>query len=438
MSTASHAEAAELPTPTVRQLLLLCIPSVLIGIFTALTLWLVDEAADLLHDGVWSALPHALGVDPNAGWWIFLVLTLTGVAVGLTIWLVPGHAGPDTATTELVAPPLSPLVVPSLALAAILGLAGGVSLGPENPIILINATLIVALCARAFTAVPARMAMMMSISGTIGALFGTPVAAALLFTGIMAAVKGGGSLWDKLFLPLVSAAAGSITMTLLSHPSFAIAMPAYTEVTGWDVLAALIITAVSTAVGLVAVYLFPVMHRLFHGLRHPLLITVAGGVVLGLLGALGGPITMFKGLAQMNQLVTDRADYSAWQLALIVVIKLLALLVSASALFRGGRIFPSVFIGAAVGTLAAALVPGVPLQVAVAAGVLGMTVAAARDGWVAIFVGVAVTQNLLILPILCLAVLPAWLMVTKAPELLITPRVEARPTSPRAADGAGR
>lgn len=436
--TTSDATEAELPTPTVRQLLLLCIPSVVIGVFTALTLWLVDEAADLLHDGIWSALPDALGVDPNSGWWIFLILTLTGVAVGLTIWLLPGHAGPDSATTELIAPPMPLVIVPSLALAAILGLAGGVSLGPENPIILINATLLVALCARAFKALPARMVMMMSISGTIGALFGTPVAAALIFTGIMAGVKGGGSLWDKLFLPLVAAAAGSITMTLLAHPSFAIAMPAYTAITGWDVLAALVIAAVSTAVGLVAVYLFPLVHRLFHGLRHPLVITVAGGVVLGLLGALGGPITMFKGLSQMNELVQDRGDYSAWQVAAIVLIKLVALLVSASALFRGGRIFPSVFIGAAVGVLANALVPGIPLQVAVAAGVLGMTVAAARDGWVAIFVGVAVTQNLLVLPILCLAILPAWLMVTRAPELLIVPPAGTTPTSPRAAGGAAR
>ncbi|ANF30538.1 ion channel protein [Leifsonia xyli] len=436
--TTSDATQAELPTPTVRQLLLLCIPSVAIGVFTALTLWLVDEAADLLHDGLWSALPHALGVDPNSGWWIFLILTLTGVAVGLTIWLIPGHAGPDSATTELIAPPMPVLVVPSLALAAILGLAGGVSLGPENPIILINATLLVTLCSRAFKAVPARMVMMMSISGTIGALFGTPVAAALIFTGILAAVKGGGSLWDKLFLPLVAAAAGSITMTLLAHPSFAIPMPAYTAITGWDVLSALIIAAVATAVGLVAVVLFPLLHRLFHSLRHPLLITIAGGVVLGVLGALGGPVTMFKGLSQMNELVTNRADYSTWQVAAIVLIKLAALLVSASALFRGGRIFPSVFIGAAVGVLANALVPAVPLQVAVAAGVLGMTVAAARDGWVAIFVGVAVTQNLIILPILCLAILPAWLMVTRAPELLITPRPAITPTSPRAADGAGR
>jgi hypothetical protein len=68
---------------------------------------------------------------------------------------------------------------------------------------------------------------------------------------------------------------------------------------------------------------------------------------------------------------------------------------------------------------------------------MGMTLAAARDGWIAIFVGVAVTQNLLVLPLLALAILPAWLMVTKAPELLI-PAATATPTSPRAAGGEGR
>lgn len=231
----------ELTAPSVRQLVLLSIPAVVVGVVSALALWAIEELAGLIEDGVWTGLPQALGIDPSSGWWIFAVLTVTGAAVGLTVWLVPGHAGPDSATTELVAPPLRPAVVPSLALAAVLGLAGGVSLGPENPIIAINTSLMVALVARVWKAVPTRIVMMMAASGTIGALFGTPVAAALVFTGMVAAVKGGGALWDKLFLPLVSAAAGSLTMTFLAHPHFAIPMPAYTTVTGWDVLAALVI-----------------------------------------------------------------------------------------------------------------------------------------------------------------------------------------------------
>ncbi|MGN6426224.1 MAG: ion channel protein [Leifsonia sp.] len=428
----------ERPAPTVRSLLLASIPALVIGVVSALTLWAVDELAGVVEDGVWTALPHALGIDPASGWWIFAVLAVTGLAVGLTVWLVPGHAGPDSATTELVGTPLRISVVPSLALAAVLGLAGGVSLGPENPIIAINVSIMVTLAARLWKAVPSTVVMLMAASGTIGALFGTPVAAALVFTSVVAAVRGGGEVWDKLFLPLVSAAAGSLTMTLLAHPSFAIPMPAYTQVTGWDLVAALVIAAVSAAVGVLAAAVFPAVHRLFHALRHPVLITLAGGLLLGVIGAAGGPVTLFKGLQQMGELVTDRSDYSPGQLALITVVKLAALLVAAGAGFRGGRVFPAVFIGAAIGTLANALVPGVPVAVAVAAGVLGVTLAVTRDGWIAIFIGVAVTHNLLILPILSLAVLPAWLIVTKAPPMLIRPAPAATPTSPRAADGAGR
>ena len=67
--------------------------------------------------------------------------------------------------------------------------------------------------------------MLLASSGTIGALFGTPVAAALVLTGTVAAVKGGGSLWDKLFLPVAAAAAGSVTMHLLGGQSIAFHLP---------------------------------------------------------------------------------------------------------------------------------------------------------------------------------------------------------------------
>jgi len=411
-----------MPAPTVRTLLLLSIPALLIGVLSAFSLWLLDELADVLQKALWTALPGAIGVDGASGWWIFLVLTVTGAAVGLVVWLVPGHAGPDSATTELVTTPLPPAVVPSLALAAVLGLAGGVSLGPENPIIAINAGLLVALVARLWKRVPTELVLLMAASATIGAMFGTPVAAALVFTGIVAAAPGGGALWDRLFLPLVAAAAGSETMTLLSHPQFGVPMPAYTDVHWPDVVAAFVIATVAALLGVLGAWAFPAVHRAFHSLRNPLLVSLAGGVVLGILGVIGGPVTLFKGLTQMGELIHNRADYSAVQLLVIVLVKVAALLVAASAGFRGGRVFPAVFIGAAIGLLASALVPGIPLPVAVASGVLGMTVAVARDGWIAIFVALAVTQSVAVLPILCLAILPAWLVVTRSPQWLIRAR----------------
>src|SRR5690606_4113029 len=90
-----------------------------------------------------------------------------------------------------------------------------------------------------------------------------------------------------------------------------------------------------------------------------------GGLVLGLLGVVGGPLTLFKGLEEMKEL-SEQADAMTWgAILLLAVVKTGALVVATSAGFRGGRIFPTVFIGVAVGFAATALVPAVPAAVAV-------------------------------------------------------------------------
>jgi H+/Cl- antiporter ClcA len=113
-------------------------------------------------------------------------------------------------------------------------------------------------------------------------------------------------------------------------------------------------------------------------------------------------------------------------------VKLAALVVAASAGFRGGRIFPAVFLGVAAGLLGSALVPGMSPSLAVACGVLGVVIAIARDGWVALFVAVAMVDDITVLPMLCIIVLPAWLAVTWARPMLITPEDLARERPPAA------
>ena len=411
---------AELPAPTPRQLAMLSVPAFAIGIITALMLWALESVAGLLEDLLWTTVPDALGVDPN-GWWIVAVLTTTGLLVGLCLQFIPGHGGPDSATTELFEPPLKLRVLPSIAIVTVLALAGGVSLGPENPIIMINVSLAVALLARFMPMVPPRLAMLMAAAGTIGALFGTPVGAALLFTGALAAVRGGGALWDKLFLPLASAAAGSATMHALGQPPLVFSIPPST-VDPLDLLVGILVACGAVLIGLVGVFALPVVHRAFHALRSPILIATLGGFVLGLLGLIGGPITMFKGLEQMGELLSDPDAYSAGDLVLITVVKLAALIVAASAAFRGGRVFPATFIGVAIGMLAHALIPSLPLGLAVACGLIGMLLIATRDGWISLFMAAAVSGDIGLLPWLCVIILPAWLLVSRAPELRIVPK----------------
>jgi chloride channel protein, CIC family len=408
------------PDVSARRLLVLAVPAILVGIVSAVVLWALEALAGVLGGLLWDTVPGALDVDP-AGWWIVLVLTLTGVAVGLGLRYLPGHGGPDSATTELVSAPLPIRVLPGLAVVTVLGLAGGVSLGPENPIIAINSAIIVAILARLLPQVPARLSMLLAASATVGALFGTPVAAALLFTGIVAAVKAGGSLWDRLFLPVAAAGAAAITMHVLGAPPLAFTLPPYGAPQPIDLLTGSLVACGAAIIGLAALAAFPVVYRVLHALRHPIIITTVGGFVLGLLGFVGGPITMFKGLEQMGELLQNADDYDGAQLAAIAGIKIVALLVAASALFRGGRVFPATFIGVALGLLGHVLIPALPLGLAVACGVVGILLVVTRDGWLALFLGVAVAGDITILPMLCVIVLPAWLLVSGAPEFRIAP-----------------
>jgi H+/Cl- antiporter ClcA len=150
-----------------------------------------------------------------------------------------------------------------------------------------------------------------------------------------------------------------------------------------------------------------------------------GGLLLGILGFIGGPITMFKGLTQMGELLDDPGQYDAGQLALIAGIKILALLVAACAMFRGGRIFPATFIGVALGLLGNALFPSIPITLAVACGIIGIIVVVARDGWLALFLAAAVAGDFSLLPLLCVIILPAWLLVSAVPEFRIVPPASA-------------
>ena len=122
---------------------------------------------------------------------------------------------------------------------------------------------------------------------------------------------------------------------------------------------------------------------------------------------------------------------SVGHLALVTVIKVAALLVAAAASFRGGRIFPSMFIGVALGLFINALVPGVPVTLAVGCAVMGYVLAIGRSGWLALFIAAAVAGSPAVLGVLCLAILPAWLIVTRAPA-------HDRRRTHRATPGRGR
>ena len=103
---------------------------------------------------------------------------------------------------------------------------------------------------------------------------------------------------------------------------------------------------------------------------------------------------------------------------------------AAGSSFRGGRIFPVVFVGVALGMLVTEAFPSVPVALAAGCGILGLTMAVTRQGWLSIFMAATVVGDVRLLPTFCLAVLPAWLLLANAPQMEL-------PAEPRPAARAG-
>ncbi|EHY5012661.1 ion channel protein [Escherichia coli] len=403
--------------PRARTMLLLSLPAVAIGIASSLILIVVMKIASVLQNLLWQRLPGTLGIAQDSPLWIIGVLTLTGIAVGLVIRFSQGHAGPDPACEPLIGAPVPPSALPGLIVALILGLAGGVSLGPEHPIMTVNIALAVAIGARLLPRVNRMEWTILASAGTIGALFGTPVAAALIFSQTL----NGSSevpLWDRLFAPLIAAAAGALTTGLFFHPHFSLPIAHYGQMEMTDILSGAIVAAIAIAAGMVAVWCLPRLHAMMHQMKNPVLVLGIGGFILGILGVIGGPVSLFKGLDEMQQMVANQA-FSTSDYFLLAVIKLAALVVAAASGFRGGRIFPAVFVGVALGLMLHEHVPAVPAAITVSCAILGIVLVVTRDGWLSLFMAAVVVPNTTLLPLLCIVMLPAWLLLAGKPMMMV-------------------
>lgn len=411
--------------PRARTMLLLSLPAVAIGIASSLILIMVMKIASVLQNLLWQRLPGTLGIAQDSPLWIIGVLTLTGIAVGLVIRFSQGHAGPDPACEPLIGAPVPPSALPGLIVALILGLAGGVSLGPEAS----DHNRQYRPCRRHWrSSVTARQPNgvdYFSLCRNIGALFGTPVAAALIFSQTL---NGSNEvpLWDRLFAPLMAAAAGALTTGLFFHPHFSLPIAHYGQMEMTDILSGAIVAAIAIAAGMVAVWCLPRLHAMMHQMKNPVFVLGIGGLILGILGVIGGPVSLFKGLDEMQQMVANQA-FSTSGYFLLAVIKLAALVVAAASGFRGGRIFPAVFVGVALGLMLHEHVPAVPAAITVSCAILGIVLVVTRDGWLSLFMAAVVVPNTTLLPLLCIVMLPAWLLLAGKPMMMVNRQKQQPP-----------
>ncbi len=383
-----------------------------------------------LHDLVWEELPEALGIDDPYTWFALCVTTLGGLTVGVLLRVLPGHGGPGPAEEHGIGMeqvPASHTV--GIVVISLVSLTAGASLGPEAALLAVALALGSVLAARLKRAELERVFGMSGVGSLLSGLFGSPLAPTALVLE-MAPVTGH-NLYVFLVPVLVASAIGLLMFNaVLDGPLLEIALPSYTGVDFAHVLEALAVAAIAAGVGLLLI-------ALLRGLRLALapiadrvvLKATLGGVGIGVIALVAGEETLFSGEHELEVLLSDPGAYSARALLLILGGKLLALALSLETGFRGGRIFPVLFIGATVGFITSDVFERVPLAVAVACGMAGAAVAIMR---LPVFVALTVSffASPTTVPLIVLACVVGYVLTFDKPELGGPARDEERTATP--------
>ncbi len=335
---------------------------------------------------VFTTLPNDLGFDGQPGWWPILPLALSGLLVALTIKHLPGEAGHKPAEGFKTGGPVAPIELPGIIAASFLTLSLGVVLGPEAPLIAIGSGMGVLAVHLFKRDAPATAAMVIGGAGSFAAiatLLGSPLAGAFL---LMEAAGLGGAMMGVVLVPgLLAAGIGSLIFVGLDNwtgfGTFSLAIsdipttgPPTLSQFGWAVVIGVLAAVVGTGITRIALFFQPIIER-----RMVLLMPVVGAcigvITLGFVTATDrtSADVLFSGQDQLAPLINDASSWTVGALLLVVLCKSLAYAAALTS-FRGGPVFPGMFIGAA-GGIALSHLPGLPMIAGAAMGIGAMSVA---------------------------------------------------------------
>ncbi|MDH6109317.1 H+/Cl- antiporter ClcA [Kitasatospora sp. MAP12-15] len=374
------------PLRTKGYLVLLVIAAVL-GVFLSAGAYGFLQLVDELQRTFYTTLPKSLGFVGAPPWWPLPLLGTAGLLVALTVQYLPGNGGHQPAEglkTKGGAATVAEL--PGILLAAVASLALGAVIGPEAPLIALGGGL--ALCAFRLLKpdADARTQAVVAASGSfaaISALLGSPLLGAFL---LMEASGLGGPMLGIVLLPgLLAAGVGSLifiglgSWTGLSAGSLVIpSLPAVSRPDvgqfGWALVIGVAAAFLGIGIQRLALRLQPQVNRKRLVLT-PLMGLVTAGAAIAYAEATGhgSSDVLFSGQSDLPQLLLHTSGYTAGALTLLIACKGIAYCVCLSA-FRGGPIFPALFLGAA-GGLALSHLPGLPFIAGAAMGMGAMSVA---------------------------------------------------------------
>jgi H+/Cl- antiporter ClcA len=336
-----------------------------------------------LQEALFTDLPKALGLGAAPAWWPLPLLALSGLLVALAIRRLPGTGGHSPADGFKAGGVTAPRELPGIFAASLATLTFGVVLGPEAPLILIGSglgALAVQLAARDAPATGKAVIAAAGSFAAISSLVGSPLIGAFL---LLEASGLGGPMLSVVLVPgLLAAGIGTLifvgldAVTGLGTFSLEIpGLPPFDRPTGamfaWAIAFGLTAAVLGHGLRGLALAVRPVVERHMVALM-PVLGVAIAGLAIGFSQATGHPVSavLFSGQDALGGLVRQATDWTVGALLLVVLCKGLAYALSLSA-FRGGPIFPAIFIGAA-GGIAASGLPGLSLVPAVAMGIGAM------------------------------------------------------------------
>ena len=360
----------------------LLVLAAVVGVVASLAAWgflqLVHQAQVLAY----TDLPKGLGFDGTPRWWSLPVLAITGLVVAFAIVRLPGGGGHVPAEGLKTSGATQPVELPGVILAGLASIGLGVVLGPEAPLIAVGGALGILTIRLLQRDAPPEAEIVLAASGTFAAvslIFDSPVIAAIIL--IEATGLGGPRLPLVLVPGLLAAGIGSLvsigmgSWTGLSTSDYALGTLPVPDFPRPDLVDFLWTIPLAVAIAVVSVVVFRLAREVQRVVtpRPFLLLPLSGIAISGLAIAFSEASgknpdqVLFSGQDALPGLISQAGTWSLSALALLIAFKGLAWSISLAG-FRGGPTFPALFLGAAIGLMAAQL-PGFSVAPAVAVGI---------------------------------------------------------------------
>lgn len=406
-----------------RKLLVL---SAVIGLAASVVAWSLLTVVPLIQDAAFLNLPEALGYDAPPWWWPLPVLLLAGLITAVAITRMPGHGG-GVPADGLSAGITLPQAVPGVALAALATLGLGLVLGPSSPVIALGMGTALFVLNMVTRNAPERSRKVVAASGGFAALamvLNNPLVAAII---LIEAMGIGGSTAALLVLPgLLAAGVGSLvyfgfgSLSGLPTDTYALQplpLDPLEAITPGSFALVTISAAIAAVLGYAVVWGGQRVAALVQG-RHLMLVPAAGLVVAGLAIVFNQTTgeneyaVLFSGSRALAPVVEAAGTWSVTTIVLLLVLKAAAWSISMGA-FRGGPVFPAVFVGT-VGGLLAAEVTGLATSAAIPAVVGASLVAILRLPLAAAVIALLLGSGagLVATPLVVVAIVISYLVVT--------------------------